>query len=86
MAVTQSMLERAIDDMIEMAAGIFTSLDMMTLEDLEEVLLRKLREGYDTLEVNELMAARQALSHEENEKRPCKFCNLMAEKEIELEE
>ncbi len=85
MAAT-SMMDRAINDAVELAAGIFSHLDAITTENLEDALLRKLREAYDTLEIDELMNARAALGHKESEERPCKFCNMMAEKEIELSE
>ncbi len=81
-----SMMDRAIDDMVDMAGAIFAHLDAITTENLEDALLRKLREAYDTLELEQIMEARGALGHQETEERPCKFCNLMAEKEIELSE
>lgn len=51
-----------------------------------ETLFAKFRQQYDTLDVSTILRVKQALGHNDSEEDPCKVCQFIARKEVELQD
>lgn len=51
-----------------------------------ETLFAKFRTQYDTLDVSTILRVKQALGHNDSEEDPCKVCQFIARKEVELQD
>lgn len=49
-------------------------------------LLRRFARKYGTLSIEDIAEIQQALGHQDGEESPCKVCQIMATKEVQLDQ
>ncbi len=49
-----------------------------------ENLLRRFQRQYDTLSIEDIAEIQIALGHQDGEENPCRICQIMATKEVQL--
>ena len=47
-------------------------------------LMRRFQQRYGTLSIEEIAEIQSALGHQDEEEKPCKVCQIMATKEVQL--
>lgn len=65
--------------------GINLVLETATQQS-DNILLRKFKQNYDKLTLEEIQAVEQVLGHSDSENAPCYVCRIIARKEWELNE
>ena len=77
-----------MSDMLDsMTATVAETLDQFrvtTAANLHDQVFGKFKEQYATLDVETILKVRKALGHKSTEKKPCKVCRFIANKEIDL--
>ena len=49
-----------------------------------ENLMRRFQRQYDTLSIEDIAQIQTALGHQDGEEKPCRVCQIMATKEVQL--
>lgn len=50
----------------------------------QENLMRRFQRQYSTLSIDDIAQIQIALGHQDGEKKPCRVCQIMATKEVQL--
>ena len=53
--------------------------------DQDEILLRRIKQHYDKIPTEGMLAMRDALGHKDGETTPCRVCTLVAQREHRAE-
>lgn len=71
----------------EMAPVVIAAMAEVTEffhSDGHDNLMRRFQRQYDTLSLEDIAAIQAALGHQDEEEKPCRVCQIMATKEVQL--
>lgn len=78
------MMEQITDEILRVVDVGFTEVLGKLTVKRGEPLLRRFRENYANLKMEDIAAIQQAMGHHDDEDKPCPVCRIMAQKEYEL--
>lgn len=82
--MARTFIDQMVADISERAGGAMESIRNTVQTDSREVLLRRFRKGYGKLTLEETLAIRDTLGHQDAEGSPCKTCRIMAQEEFRI--
>lgn len=81
-----SLLDLVSEDLTDIIGTALQELKDITWQGSKDNMLRRLRANYHLLSLEQIDAIRAAMGHRHTEKNPCEVCQIMAVKEIQLNE
>lgn len=81
-----SLLELVNEEITDIIGVALSELKDFTWMGSKDVMLRRLRQNYDRLSIEQIDAIRSVMGHTYTEERPCEVCRIMAAKEMQLNE
>jgi len=82
----KELLEGVTDQMVDVINSAVDYLVDMMSSDQDDIILRRFRQQYSNLTVEQIVQVQEAFGHDDGEEKPCKVCKIMAEKEFALAE
>ncbi len=86
MAGVQGLFDGAFEEIERIAEQGLGSFLEDTQHDANKRLMRKLRENYDTMSLEQVTQLWDQTGHDAGESPPCDTCKVIAKKEFELAE
>ena len=72
------------DDLAPIVKAAMKEVEEFYHSSGHENLLRRLQRQYGKLDVDDIAAIQTALGHQDGEEKPCRVCQIMATKEVQL--
>ena len=82
----ESFSEMVMTEALGMVKPALAEVRRTMRRDPGKVLFAKFVEGYDILDVSTILSVKKVLGHKDSEEDPCKVCQFIARKEIELQD
>lgn len=84
--IPRNIMDKALAEVERIYGIAMEEVMQIAHQDSHDVLLRRFSSKYGTLSIEEKLAIRQALGHQDNERTPCKACRIIARKEYDQAE
>lgn len=81
-----NIMDLVTSEVTRMVGSALQEMKEFTWQGGKDVMLRRLRQSYDKLTLEQLDAIRGVMGHTDTEANPCEVCRIMARKELELAE
>ena len=82
----QTFSQDVISEAMSIVRPAMTEVRTAMRQNAGDALFGKFRQQYDTLDVETILRVKQALGHNDSEEDPCKVCQFIAKKEVELQD